>query len=145
MANGVFNQAKGGAGEKIADGANVEVVLLKANEAETALVDHDALDVLLGATGNTEANFTNYGRKTAIAATRTVDDTNDRVDLDIPDQTWTSAGGTTNNTLTKLLICADQGAGDANKIPLTHHDFAVTTDGNDLTAQINAAGFYRAS
>jgi hypothetical protein len=30
-------------------------------------------------------------------------------------------------------------------VPLAHYDFAVTTDGNDLIAQFNAAGILRAS
>ena len=37
------------------------------------------------------------------------------------------------------------GAADANIVPLTMHDFVVTPDGSDMTAQINTAGFYRAS
>ena len=50
--------------------------------------------------------------------------------------------------MTKLLICydADTAAGtDADIVPLAHYDFAVTTDGNDLIAQFNAAGILRAS
>lgn len=146
MADGVFNIAKGKVAEKIADGAsNIEVVLLKAAEADGVLEDYDDMSALLLAAGNTEADFTNYARKTGITGTETVDDTNNRNDCDIPDQTWTSAGGATNNTLVKAIICYNQGAGDANLIPLTHHDFTPTTDGSDLTMQINAAGFYRAS
>ena len=34
---------------------------------------------------------------------------------------------------------------DTNIIPLTCHDFSVVPDGSDITAQINSAGFYRAS
>lgn len=34
---------------------------------------------------------------------------------------------------------------DANIIPLTSHDFVLTPDGTNLTAQIAAAGFFRAS
>jgi hypothetical protein len=75
-------------------------------------------------------------------------ETNDRFDVDLGDQTWTAAGGAANNTLTKLLVCydADTAAGtDADIVPLAHYDFAVTTDGNDLIAQFNAAGILRAS
>ncbi len=40
----------------------------------------------------------------------------------------------------------DTGTGtDANIIPLTSHVFAATPDGSDLTAQLPAAGFYRAA
>lgn len=151
MANGVFNIAKGKVKYYAELGAAADalvVVLLQANEAEATLVDYDDLGALIAAAGNTEATFTNYARKSLTAATIDVDDTNNWLDVDIADQTWTAAGGATNNTLTKLLICydGDTAAGtDANIIPLTHHDFAVTTDGSDLTAQIATEGFYRAS
>lgn len=145
MADQVFNIAKGAAAEKVRDGATVLIVLLlKANEVETALLDHDELDALLAAAGNTEADFTNYARKVGLTATLTVDDTNDRVDLDIPDQTFVAAGNGTNNTITKLIVAYEESAADTGRIPLTHHDFSVTTDGSDLTAQFNAAGFFRA-
>ena len=65
-------------------------------------------------------------------------------DIDFPDQTFTGAGNGVNNTLTKLVTAYENAAADATRIPLTHHDFAVTTDGSDLTAQFNAAGFFRA-
>ena len=146
MADGVFNIAKGRVAEKVADdNTKLVVVLLSAAEADATLQDYDDMSALLGAAGNTEATFTNYARKvsTDTDGTVTVDDTNNRVDVDMPDITWTSAGGATNNTLVKLIGAYNQGAGDANLVPLTHHDFAVTTDGSDLTAQI--ANFFRAS
>lgn len=148
MTDGVFNIAKGAAAEKVRDGAatvEIDLMLLKANEAEGALIDHDDVAALLGAAGNTEADFTNYARKADIDATITIDDTNDRVDLDSADQTFTSAGNGVNNTLTKAILMFDEGGTDATRIPLTHHDFAVTTDGSDLTLEFNASGWYRAS
>lgn len=146
MADGVFNRAKGAVAELVRDdNNNIGILLLKANETEANLVDHDTIEALLAAVGNTEADFTNYVEKTGITGTITVDDTNNRVDIDIPDQTWTSAGGASNNTLTKLIVYYDEGDSPATQIPLTHHDFAVSTDGSDLTAQVNSAGFFRAS
>lgn len=146
MADGVFNIAKGSVAEKIRDSSSaVGVLLLKASVADADLVDFDDVSALLGDSGNTEADFTNYARKTGITATLTVDDSNDRVDADIPDQTWTDAGGSTDNTLVKLIVFYDEGGTEATRIPLTHHDFSVTTDGSDLTAQIASAGFFRAS
>jgi hypothetical protein len=145
MADFVFNIAKGAVAEKIRDGAaNCLMLLLKANEAEATLKDRADVAAIL-ANGSTEADFTNYARKTGLTGTITVDNTNDRVDVDIPDQTWTAAGGATNNTLTKLVIAYQEAAADASRIPLTSHDFAVTTDGSDIIAQVNASGFYRAS
>lgn len=152
MADGVFNIAKGRAGYySTLPSANdaLIVVLVKATglEADDTLNNHDDLAAILAA-ANDEADFTNYARKTVTSAPVTVDDTNNRVDVDIADQTWTAAGGAANNTLGKLLICYDPdttGGTDSSIIPLTYHDFTATTDGSDLTAVIAAAGFYRAS
>ena len=157
MADLVFNVAKGSVAayhNRVNDNdpANsaLIVVLLKTAAADSTLRDQDTLAAIL-AGGSTEADFTNYARKTLTdsdISAATVDDTNDRVDADIPDQTWTSAGGASNNTLAKLLICydSDTTAGtDSNIIPLTAHDFVVTTNGGDITAQIAAAGYFRAS
>jgi hypothetical protein len=131
--------------------STIRIFLMKANETEIDLVDHDDMAAMFGATGNTEADFTNYANKnlsdTALAALPAPDDTNDRYEVDLPDQTWTSAGGATNNTLTKLVTAYDDDGSDtdSNTIPMTHHDFAVVTDGSDLTAQFNALGFFRAA
>lgn len=146
MTDQVFNISKGAWAEKIRDVAtNTHILLLTANEVDDALLDHDDMAVLLAA-ANTEAVFTNYGRKLDITGeVLTVDDPNNRVDYDIPDQIFTNAGNGANETLTKLLSAYEEGAGDANLIPMSHHDFAVTTDGSDLTAQIAAAGLLRAS
>jgi hypothetical protein len=160
MADGVFNIAKGRVVELY---ANVEnnapansafiVVLLKAAglEADDTLNNYDDLAALLAAS-NDEADFTNYARKVLtdadLAAVPAPDDTNNRRDLDIPDLTWTAAGGAANNSVGKLLVCYDPdttGGTDGSIVPLTYHDFVVTTDGSDVTAQIAAAGFYRAS
>lgn len=146
MADGVFHISKGAAAEKIRDAAtNVGVMLLKAAEADSTLAQYDDLSAILGASGNTEADFTNYARKTGITGTINVDDANGEVTADIPDQTWSNAGGTTDNSLVKLVVFYDEGGTDATRIPLSHHDFAVSTGGGDLTAQIDSAGFYKAS
>lgn len=145
MADFVANIAKGAVAEMFRDGAANGIMLaLKVSEADALLRDYDTLALLLSGS-NTEANFTNYARKTGITGTVTVDDTNDRVDVDLPDQTWTSAGGALNNTLTKIVIAYQNAAADSTRIPLTYHDFPFSTDGSDLTVQLNAAGFFRAS
>ncbi len=146
MSDGVFNIAKGAVAEMVRDSAaKMLVMLLKANETEATLVDYDDVAALLVPAGNTEADATNYARKTSITGTITVDDSNDRVDVDMPDQTFTALGNGTNNTLTKLVTAYENAAADATRIPCTHHDFALTTDGSDVTAQFNAAGFFRAA
>jgi len=125
------------------------VVVIDANGVTDAtLKDIDDLAAVLATAAN-EVTNTNYARKT-LTDTDIVafapDDTNDRVDLDIPDQTWTAVAA--GDAWEDIIICydSDTGAGtDANIIPLTQHDFAVTPDGSDITAQIAATGFYRAS
>lgn len=149
MANVVFNVARGRARQLVLDGADLIVVLLKTAQADDSLRDHDTLAALLssgGGSDNVEANFTNYERKVVSngSVTNTVDDTANDADLDIPDQTWAAAGGGTDNTLAKAIVCID-GASDAARIPVTAHDFTPTTDGSDLIAQIATDGFYKSN
>lgn len=157
MADGIFNIAKGKVNaytERVAtnDPANcaLVVVLLSAVEADSVLQDYDTLADILAAAGNTEATFTNYARKILTDAEISApvpDDATDSQSSDAPDQTWSAAGGTTDNALVKALICfdSDTTAGDdSNIIPLTFQDFAITTNGNDLTAIIDSNGFYTA-
>ena len=158
MADQPFNIAKGRVVEwynrvKGNDPANSAfiVVLLKVAEADATLIDYDDLGAILSG-ANTEAVFTNYGRKTVtdseLSALPAPDDSNDRFDIDMPDVVWSNAGNGSNDTLVKLLICYDSdttGGTDADIIPCAHYDFAVTTDGNVLTAELDAAGFFRAS
>ena len=161
MANIVFNISKGEVNaytKRVVnnDPANsaLVLVLLKTAQADATLLDYDTLDAILtagGGTANVEADFTNYARKvltnTELSAP-TVDDTGNEQYSDMPDQTYTSAGGATNNTLVKALICYDSdttSGTDANLIPLTAHDVSVTTDGNNLTLTIPANGFYGAT
>lgn len=158
MADGPFNIAKGRVVEwynriDSNDPTNSAfiVVLLKVAEADATLIDYDDLGALLLGS-NTEADFTNYGRKTLtdaeLVSFPAPDDTGNTYDIDMPDQLWTSAGGATNNTLVKFLVCYDSDTGsgtDANIIPCAYYDFAITTNGGNLTAQIATAGFYRAS
>lgn len=159
MADGVFNISKGRVVEyylrvDVSDPTDAVFIieLMKANEADATLIIRTDITDIFAEGGNTVADFLNYGRKvlsdSELAALPAPDQTNDRYEVDIPDQTWTSAGNATNNTLTKFLTAYDSdstGGTDANILPMTHHDFAVTTDGSDLTAQINALGFFRAA
>lgn len=156
MANFVFNIAKGRVAElynrvDLNDPTNavLTIVVIDTATGDATLIDLDDLSLVLGDGGTAEVTNTNYARieldDTDLVAFAP-DDTNDRVDLDIPDQTWTAVAAGDN--WTDLLICydSDSGAGtDANIVPLTQHDFVVTPDGSDITAQIDAAGFFRAS
>lgn len=157
MADFVFNVAKGHVSEYAArilanDPANsaFTVVLLDVSETDAVNEDFDELLAFLASANNTEATFTNYARKelddVGDGVTRTVDDTNNRIDIDVSDFTFTAAGNGANNTITDLLFCydADTATGtDVNIVPLTQHDFVITTDGSDVTAQVT--NFFRAS
>jgi len=143
----VFNNVKGEVktlcGLSAANDALVYVLLEATGlEADATLKDYDDLSALLAGTSNEQ---TNQARKSATSATITVDDTNDRVDIDIADQTYAAFGG---NPTGKLLVCwdGDTTAGtDANIRPLTAHSFDITPDGTDVSAVIAATGFFRAS
>jgi hypothetical protein len=146
MANIVFNIALGYVkryAEQVGTG-NAALILVPIEtsglEADSVLRDKDDLAAVLVGTTNEQ---TTMGRKTVTACTITVDDTNDRVALDFADQTWTAPTG---NAISKLLICfdADTTTGtDANIVPLTLHDLALTPDGNNFT--VTVADFYRAT
>lgn len=132
-----LNDMKGRLAEIIADGADLIVVPLSAADADATFEDGYAdafLDTVLAAAGNTELTANGWERKVHLNAniTLTVDDTNDlvRVILD-NDDTWTAV--LAGNNSVALLICED-GASDAARRVVGKWDFAVTTDGNDVTA-----------
>lgn len=121
------------------------IVLLETTglEADATLADYDDLSALLAGASNEQ---TTMGRKTltdADLANSAVTDADNRLDLDIPDQTWVAASG---NAVSKLLVCFDPdttAGSDTTVVPLTAHDFVVTPVGSAVTAQISAVGFYR--
>src|SRR3954466_4648077 len=108
-------------------------------EADATLKDYDNLSLLYAGTSNEPTGGT-YVRKSITSATITVDDVNERVDIDIADQTWTALTTTGNAAVSALVISYDDdttSGTDANIIPLTKHDFVLTPDGSDVTAVIN--------
>ena len=126
--------------------ALVWVVLVAAGlQADSVLLDYDDLGALLAAT-NDEATFTGYARVTATGVTVTVDDTNDRVDVDAADPQWSP---TTAQALGAIVLCYDNDTGvgtDTNLIPLFKDDFALTTPtSGTVTYQVAAAGWGRAA
>jgi hypothetical protein len=147
MADFVFNIAKGKVKyytELPAANDALIVIPLEATgiEADTTLKDYDDVATLLAGTSNEQ---TTMGRKTAASVVNTVDDTNDRLDTDMADITWTAATG---NALACIIVCYDPDTTtgtDSSLIPLTKHDFALTPDGSDITAVIATTGFFRAT
>lgn len=155
MADGVFNISKGKVGELAQrvvnnDPANSALIVVLSSGAITdaTLRDLDTLQQCIDDAGFTEATFTNYARKVVEAPVITVVDASDRLEADMPDLTWAAAGNGVNNTLTRLSVHYDgdtTGGNDSNIVPLTFHDFTVTTDGSDITAQFHAQGFFNAN
>lgn len=157
MANFVFNIAGGEwaglyrrvKGNDPANSAFIIVVLATAGlETDAVLQDADTLAAVLAGTTD-EATNTGYARKVLtdveLAAFPAPDDTNNRLEIDIPDQTWTAVAA--GSGWSKILLCydADTTAGtDANITPISAHDFVVTPDGSDITAVIAATGIVRA-
>lgn len=145
MADFTFNVAKGKV-KYYAElpGTNDALIVIPLEssglEADATLKDYDTVSALLAGTTNEQ---TTAGRKTITSVTVTPDDTNDRLDLDFADQTWTALTG---NAIGALLVAYDPdttGGTDADLIPLTKHDWAITPDGSDVTATVNV--FFRAS
>lgn len=117
-------------------------------ESDATLRDKDTFaDVVSGATN--EVTNTNYARKTldnSGGLTVTYDDTNDRVDVDCPDQTWTAVGaGDGWNDVVFGYDSDSTGGADSAILPWTLHDFVATPDGSDITMQVPTDGFFRAT
>jgi hypothetical protein len=154
VANFTFNIAKGRVVELLrrvdtntpAD-AKLLLVPLSASDTEANLQDLDTLSAVLAATPN-EATAGGWNRKTLTDADIAsgdydVDDTANAGEASVPQQTWTSVAA--GNNTTGLLVCYTEVASpaDTDWIPLTHHDFAVTTDGNNVV--LNAGDFLSAT
>lgn len=154
MADIVFNIAKGRVAayaQNVEDNspAGCELVLIAYNSSATddAMGDADTITALEAVANCDEVTNVGYSRIDIVAAgiTITVDDTNNRVDVDIADQTFSSISA--GDAWTDLVVAYDPtgSSADTALIPLTKHDFAVTPDGNDIVAQVNASGFFRAA
>ena len=153
MADIVFNISKGRVVEfhervNNNDPANSALLIIPVDVGATTdatIRDFDTLAAVL-AGGVTERTTGGWSRKTLTdtdLAAITTDDTNDRNSAAIIAQTWSNV---TAGAVTDLIICYDSdttGGTDANIVPLTMHDFAITPDGSDVT--VNAGDYIRAS
>lgn len=160
MANGVMNIARGRIGYYAQDSLGLTgngglvIVVLSLVEVDDTLNNYDDLNTLLVAAGNAEANATGYGARKSHAAadvSGTPDDTNNRLYMIIDtDDTWTSvANDDSNGDWNKLLVTYDSDTTtgtDANIVPCTYHDFVVTPNGGDITANYDQTnGFYQSN
>ena len=155
MADFVFNIAKGRVVEYAArveanDPTNAVfiVAVFNAGDTDATIRDVDTVAAIEALASTAEVANSGYARKSLAngSLTITVDDTNDRADVDFADQTWTAVAAGTAWTDVCIAYDSDSTAGtDANIVPMTWHDFAVTPDGSDITMQLNASGFFRAA
>ncbi len=133
------------------DPANSAFIIIAWNSTATDAVikDLDTVAAIEADVNTAEVTNTGYARKTLTDVDLVAfapDDTNDRVDLDCPDQTWTAVAAGSAWTDLSINFDSDTTAGtDANIVPGSWHDFVLTPDGSDITASIAAAGFFRAS
>ena len=111
--------------------------------SDATLRDYDDLAAILAGASD-EATFTGYSRQTLTSVNVTVDDTNNRVDIDCADPTWSP---TTSQALGKIVICYKPASDspDSDIIPIFADDFSVTVATGTVTYQVAADGFYRAS
>jgi hypothetical protein len=112
--------------------------------SDATMRDYDTLAALLAGASD-EATFTGYSRNTLTGVNVTVDDTNDRVDIDCDDTNWSP---TTAQALGKIVICyvPSSGAADSSIVPLFADDFSLTTPtSGTVTYQVASGGFLRAS
>jgi hypothetical protein len=131
-----------------ADNALLMVAINAGATTDDVLADYDDLASLLAGTPDEVTNV-GYARKaitdSTLVATPTPDDTFNRYDLDIPDQSWT--GVAAGSAWTDVLVCfrPTSVSPDSDVIPISCHDTPYTPNGNDIVASIAATGFYRSS
>lgn len=127
--------------------AELYVIVFNAGDTDATIKDVDTVAAIEALASTAEVTNSGYARKVLTDAELTAfspDDTNNRVDLDFADQTWTAVAAGTAWTDVCIAYGLNGGA-DSAKVPLTWHDFSVTPNGGDITMQLAAAGFYRAS
>lgn len=127
------------------DSATLWCALVMTNT--TADTNRDA--ATLSALTLDESDGTNYVRKALGSITVTEDLTNDRIDIDAADITWTALGNGTRQIQGYLIyVDADNDgdpADDAANIPVLYRDLAAVTNpgGSNFTIQWDSTGFAR--
>ena len=132
-----------------ANSAFIWVALVVSGDQDDAIRDADTLAAVEALADVAEATNAGYARQIwtdVELAAISPDDTNNRMDLDGPDIAFGAI--TAGDNWTDLLLCYDSdttGGTDANIVPLALYDYPITPDGSEITAQVNAAGYFRAS
>ncbi len=117
-------------------------------ESEATLRDYDTLAAILAGASD-EVTSTEYARQTLGSVTVTVDDTNDRVDIDCADPSFTVTASIQN--VGGIVICYDDdttGGSDTNLVPIFIDVLGAPftpTASVAFTYQVAASGFARVS
>ena len=156
---GTFNIAKGRGAELLHrvdandPSTAVLVIMLLASTGlvtDATMQDYDTFAAILAGASD-EATNTNYARKVLTdtdVTDFTVDDSNDWVLADVPDQTWSNVANDGTGGIGGLIVGYDPVAGsgtDSEIIPITFQPFVVTPNGANITATIDSNGFYKAA
>lgn len=118
---------------------NILIIPLQNTTLPTDTVLRNCLN--LGAVftaGGVEATFTNYGTRRALASgdiTITVNTTTFLVNVAFASQVWATAGGATNNTISKVVVAyrPTSSTNDAGCLVLATQDYSAATAGGSLT------------
>lgn len=147
MANFIYNTAK----KEIMDNTidldtdTLKIMLVTSSyvaNADDDVVDaagaNDPVDHELTGTGYV-AGWGNSGRKALASVVASTDKVNDRAELDCADITWTAINA---GTAAAALLIKEGGANDTTSRLIAHIDsgFPVTTNGGNITLNINAEG-----
>lgn len=131
--------------------ALVFILLQSGHQDDDVLRDYDFVSQLLAGSGNLECTALNYARKSITSGSAiTLDNTNNRVDVGLPTQTYTQlgaiSGSNSQQQIRAVLVCyqANTLSGtDSTLQVLSKHYFPFVADGT--TRQITIADFYRAA
>jgi hypothetical protein len=119
----------------------IKILLLSDSQAYTPDIDGETYVGDVIGVSATELNATNYARKT-LSVTTSQDNTDDEGVADASDLTYTSLGGSTNDTIDGAIIYKEV-TNDADS-PLIGHftsaDFPMPTNGGDVDITIDTEG-----
>jgi hypothetical protein len=154
--NFVFNIAKGRVGELVTNvlaGGNDAIVWVPMNGSDESAAngqDADTMAAVEALASFAEQTGTGWSRitqdETGDGLTSAVDDTDNEWVVDSNDLAFGAI--TASNNSVGLIACYDPdttGGTDSDLIPLVHLVMNVTTDGNTVTFQHNAEGWYNAT
>ncbi len=120
-------------------------VLFTGSETDANIRDADTLTAIIALAVN-ESTFTGYSRQTATGVTVTVDDTNDRVDVDAADPSWSPTSAEAQTRIGNFYDPDTTGGTDADLVPVFVDDMSGTTPTSGTYGYtVASGGFGRAA